>query len=108
VTTSPATVIAVVAVMLTLSLVFLVRGVQGAPPASDWNGLTAVAGAPAPGIAGSAEVTTYTVGADDTWASISADIAPGADPVDVARQLASVNGGYALRPGQVLTIPLNR
>ena len=35
----PLSVLAVVAVIATLLLVVLVRGVQGAPPASDWQGL---------------------------------------------------------------------
>ncbi len=45
-----------------------------------------------------------TVEADDTWASIAARVAPGADPVEVARRIAAENGGYALREGQLLTI----
>ena len=109
ISTTPSSVLSVAAVIATLTLVFLVRGVQGAPPAADWESLadetsaaTATSGAPVV----AAGQATLVVGIDDTWASIAAEVAPHADPVEVARQLAAVNGGYALRPGQVLIIPL--
>lgn len=93
----------IVAVMATMLLVLLVRGVQGAPPASDWATL-------APSTA-SAQATsidqgslTVTVAADDTWATIAARVAPGVDPVEFARVMAADNGGYALREGQVLVV----
>ena len=99
----------VLAVMATMILVVTVRGVQGAPPASDWPGLAATpAAATAADHAGGdvAAAGTYTVAEGDTWATIAAQVAPGADVVDVARQLASVNGGYAIEPGQSLIVEL--
>lgn len=112
VTTSPLSTLAVAAVMATLVLVVLVRGVQGAPPAASWDdlgsgettGVMASTAAPAHA-AGAISSATITVHPDDTWATIAAAVAPDADPVDVARQLASANGGYRLEPGQVLAIP---
>ncbi len=47
---------------------------------------------------------TVTVQPGDSWASIAARVEPGADPVEVARRLAGLNGGYALRDGQVLVL----
>ena len=106
--TSPSSVVAVAAVMATVMLVLLVRGVQGAPPAAEWNGL---AEASSPASAATAPVAvspgaTFTVGPNDTWSSIAAAIAPEADPIEVARQLASANGGYSLVPGQALNVEL--
>ncbi len=103
--------LAIVAVMATVMLVLVVRGVQGAPPASDWATLapaTASAQATSANGHGSGAVDqaplVVTVGADDTWSSIVARVAPDADPVEVARRIASENGGYALREGQLLTV----
>lgn len=93
-------VIAVAAVMATILLVVLVRGVQGAPPAADWNGL-ADAATPAAAAQSSA---TVTVVEGDTWATLAARVAPGTDPVEFARSLASANGGYQLQVGQVLVL----
>jgi hypothetical protein len=101
----PLSVIAVVAIMATVLLVVLVRGVQGAPPASDWQTLgeasvqnSAVAASVGAGL-------TITVVEGDTWATIAARVDPGADPVEFARSLAAVNGGYQLQVGQVLILP---
>lgn len=97
-------VLAVVAVMATVLLVVLVRGVQGAPPASDWQAL-AESSAPAATAAVSADAATVTVLEGDSWNSIAARVAPGVDPVEFARSIASVNGGYQLYAGQVLVLP---
>ena len=105
--TDPLSMIAVVAVMATVLLVVLVRGVQGAPPASDWQTLTE-SSAPSSAVAASAsvDVVTVTVVEGDTWATIAARVQPGADPVEFARSLASVNDGYQLHVGQVLVVPV--
>ncbi len=104
----PLSVLAVVAVIATLLLVVLVRGVQGAPPASDWQSLadssTPAISASAPAVAGESALTV-TVVEGDSWATIAARVAPGVDPVEFARSLASSNGGYQLQAGQVLVIP---
>lgn len=100
--TDPLAIVAVVAIMATLLLVVLVRGVQGAPPASDWQTLTESS---APSAAASLVSETVTVVDGDSWASIAARVEPGIDPVEFARSLASVNGGYELHVGQVLVLP---
>lgn len=103
-TVDPMSVMAVAAVMATVLLVVLVRGVQGAPPAADWQGLTETSGVVA--TAGvSADAVTVTVLEGDSWNSIAARVAPGVDAVAFARLVASENEGYALYAGQVLTIP---
>lgn len=99
----PLSIVVVAGVMLMVVLVVLVRGVQGAPPAADWQALSA-ASAPA-AVSSLDSSVTVTVVEGDTWASIADRVAPGHDPVDVARLLASANTGYRLEVGQVLTVP---
>jgi len=97
----PLSIIAVVAIMATVLLVVLVRGVQGAPPAADWQGLSESSAQVSTGVAAA---DTVTVLEGDTWASIAARVEPGADPVEFAQSLASANGGYHLHVGQVLVL----
>jgi len=102
--TDPLSILAVVAVISTLLLVVLVRGVQGAPPASDWQTL-AESSAPAAAAVAPSSDATVTVVEGDTWATIADRVEPGADPVEFARFLAAANGGYQLHVGQVLIVP---
>lgn len=99
----PLSVLAIVAIVVTLVLVVLLRGLQGAPPASDWQSLTQTS-APV-GVISGASSATVTVVEGDTWATIAARVEPGADPVAFARSLASANSGYQLSVGQVLIVP---
>ena len=97
----------VIGVMAAVLLVVVVRGVQGAPPAEDWASLAAPSAEAAPAVAmdlPAAATPTLTVSADDTWSSIAARVEPASDPVEVARWLATQNGGYQLHAGQVLDI----
>lgn len=101
----PLSVLGMVGVILALIVVVLVRGVQGAPPAENWATLSpATAVAESSTAVGGDTMATVTVTDDDTWATIAERVAPGADPVEVARRIASDNGGYQLRPGQVLVV----
>lgn len=99
--------------MVVMLLVVLIRGVQGAPPANTWSELSAEATAPTVvSTSGSSTASegarvmgsTVTVAASDTWASIAARVAPEDDPVEFARRVAQLNGGYQLSEGQVLVL----
>ena len=112
-TARPVSNLAMVGAAVVVMLFVLFRLVQGAPPASSWEGLSDVAygvdasaapvAGPAPVLV-DAESTRVVVEGDTLWA-LALELAPDRDPQEVVGILAARNGGTALQVGQRLVIP---
>lgn len=113
-TSRPLNTLAMAGAVVLVMLFVLFRLVQGAPPASSWEGLADVAyGAeastvsadlgPAPVLV-DAESIRVVVEGDTLWA-IALELAPDRDPQVVVGVLAARNGGSGLQVGQRLVIP---
>lgn len=113
-TSRPVNTVAMAAGALLVMLFVLFRLVQGAPPASSWEGLadvaygaeaSAAAAVPGPApVLVDAENVRIVVEGDTLWA-IAMELAPDRDPQVVVGVLAARNGGTGLQVGQRLIIP---